>query len=98
MSDHNCTTCRTRAAHILALEQEIALLYAAAQQATRENLEMRKRLQSWADDFSPADTPEELPRGLASAGEQGDGGAAHLKKRGPTTDKLPGAPAGPHNN
>jgi hypothetical protein len=49
MSDHNCTTCRTRAAHILALEQEIALLYTAAQKATRENLELRKRLQSWAD-------------------------------------------------
>jgi hypothetical protein len=98
MTEGTCYKCATANKRIEALEVEIGLLYAAAQQATRENFEMRKRLQSWADDFSPADTPEELPRGLASAGEQGDGGAAHLKKRGPTTDKLPGAPTRPHNN
>ena len=32
------------------LEREVSEIYRAAQAATMENLELRKRLQSWADD------------------------------------------------
>jgi hypothetical protein len=63
MTEGTCYKCATANKRIEALEVEIGPLYAAAQQATRENFEMRKRLQSWADDFSPGHpaTTDKLP-------------------------------------
>jgi hypothetical protein len=51
------TTCPhcTNAAAVARLEEEVAQLYAALRSATKDNLEMRKRLQAWADDFLPVE-------------------------------------------
>jgi hypothetical protein len=51
------TTCPhcTNAAAVARLEEEVSQLYAALRSATKDNLEMRKRLQAWADDFLPGE-------------------------------------------
>ena len=51
MSADICDQCRRYQATIERLEREVAELYAALTKCTRDNLEMRKRLQSWVDDF-----------------------------------------------
>jgi outer membrane murein-binding lipoprotein Lpp len=47
-----CDQCQRLRAHNEQLQSEVEQLYAALRISTKDNIEMRQRLQSWADDFS----------------------------------------------
>lgn len=51
MKDEPCYECARLRVAVEKLEDEVVQLYAALKACTKDNLEMRQRLQSWADDF-----------------------------------------------
>ena len=69
MSAETCQKCARLRIAVEKLEDEVAQLYAALKKCTADNLQLRKQLESWADDFdgqtlspdSPVKSTNETP-------------------------------------